>query len=190
MGPSSRNSASVLIAIVALGAAVAVAYVALTARLVPAGVQPEPGSSPIIVGRSPLLDRPAPDFALTDLDGRTVRLADYRGRPVLLYFWASWCIPCRTEFPVLAEAQKAHAVERLQILGVVYKDAAGPAREFMAAHGGTWPALLDPDGAAARAYIVHGAPTSYYVDRDGIVRAVSYGPAPRDVLEDQLRKIL
>ena len=153
-------------------------------------MQTEPGSSPIVVGRSPLLDKPAPALSLSDLDGRTVRLADYRGRPVLLYFWASWCIPCRTEFGLLADAQKAHAGQDLQILGVVYKDTAEPARQFMTAHRGTWPALLDPDGTAARAYAVPGAPTSYYLDRAGIVRAVSYGPAPRDVLDEQLAKIL
>lgn len=169
---------------------VAVGYLVLTARLATSGVQTEPGSSPIVVGRSPLLDKPAPALALPDLDGRTVRLADLRGRPVLLYFWASWCIPCRTEFGLLADAQRAHARRDLQIVGVVYKDTAEPARQFMTTHGGTWPALLDPDGAAARAYVVPGAPTSYYLDRDGIVRAVSYGPAPRDVLDQQLAKIL
>ena len=184
--PPSRAALAGLILCVAAAAA----YLVLTARLAPRGVQTQPGSSPIVVGRPPMLDKPAPELALTDLTGRTVRLADYRGQPVLLYFWASWCIPCRTEFGLLADAQKAHSQQNLQVLGVVYKDTAEPAREFMAAHGGTWPALLDPDGAVARAYAVPGAPTTYYLDRAGIVRAVSYGPAPRDVLDDQLGKIL
>jgi cytochrome c biogenesis protein CcmG/thiol:disulfide interchange protein DsbE len=186
MAPPSRAALAALLVCVAAAAT----FLVLTARLAPTGVQTQPGASPMVVGGSPLLDKPAPELALTDLTGRTVRLADYRGRPVLLYFWASWCIPCRTEFGLLADAQQAHAQQKLQILGVVYKDTAEPARQFMTAHDASWPALLDPDGAAARAYAVPGVPTSYYLDRAGLVRAVSYGPAPRDVLDDQLQKIL
>jgi cytochrome c biogenesis protein CcmG, thiol:disulfide interchange protein DsbE len=153
-------------------------------------VQAGPGSSPIVIGGSPLLGKPAPDFSLVDLDGHTVRLADYRGRPVVVNFWASWCIPCRAEFALFARARRAHQGEGMEILGVIYKDSPEAAGAFMKSHGGAWPGLIDPGGAVARAYIVPGAPTSYYIDRSGVVRAVSYGPPPEDVFENQLGKIL
>ncbi|MDQ3871233.1 MAG: TlpA family protein disulfide reductase [Chloroflexota bacterium] len=143
-----------------------------------------------MVGRSQLLDRPAPDFSLSDLDGRPTRLADYRGRPVIVNFWASWCVPCRTEFELFRDARTAHGGERLEILGVIYQDSPEAARRFVAQRHAAWPALVDPGGAVAAAYGVLGIPISFYLDRDGIVRAVSYGPPPSNVLDEQLDKIL
>ncbi len=163
---------------------------ALTTRLAGGRVQGGPGSSPIVVGRSPLLDRPAPDFALSDLDGRRIPLAAYRGRPVIVNFWASWCVPCRAEFDLFRDARTAHAREGLEILGVIYQDSPEAARAFAAQEKASWPALLDPGGSVARAYDVFGIPVSFYVDRTGIVRAVSYGPPPSNVLDEQLGKIL
>ncbi len=168
----------------------AVAFAALTAQLHGGQVQGGPGSSPIVVGRSPLLDRPAPDFTLRDLDGRPIRLADYRGRPVIVNFWASWCVPCRTEFELFREARAAHAEERLEILAVIYQDSPDAARRFATERDATWPALVDPGGSVAGAYGVLGIPISFYVDRAGFVRAVSYGPPPSNVLDEQLGKIL
>jgi cytochrome c biogenesis protein CcmG/thiol:disulfide interchange protein DsbE len=153
-------------------------------------VQGGPGSSPIVVGRSPLLDRPAPDFSLSDLEGRRISLADYRGRPVIVNFWASWCVPCRTEFGLFRDARAARASDGLEILGVIYQDSAEDARRFAAQERATWPALVDPGGSVARAYGVLGIPITFYIDRGGIVRAVSYGPPPSNVLDEQLAKIL
>ncbi len=145
-------------------------------------------SGPIVVG-SRLLDRPAPAFELTDLDGRTVRLADYAGRPVLVNFWASWCIPCRAEFPLLREVLARPDAGDLAVLGIVYRDNVDAAREFMRAHDANWPGLLDPREEAARAYGVTLPPLTFYIDREGIVRAVSYGPPPRATFEEYLARI-
>jgi cytochrome c biogenesis protein CcmG/thiol:disulfide interchange protein DsbE len=110
--------------------------------------------------------KPAPTFSTHDLDGHRVRLANYRGSLVVLNFWASWCVPCRHEFPLLAQAD---AREGVVVLGVVYNDSAANARKFMAEHGGTWPGLKD-DGRIAGAYRVGpGIPATILIDARGIV---------------------
>ncbi len=144
----------------------------------------------IVVGGHPLLDKPAPDFALADLEGRTVRLSEYRGRPVVVNFWASWCVPCKTEFPLFKAAHERHAESGLEILGVIHDDSLEDARAFAQQQGAAWPMLDDRDDAVWEAFRVQALPTTYYVDRDGIVRAVSFGPPPSGALDEQLEKIL
>ncbi|HEX9738536.1 MAG TPA: TlpA disulfide reductase family protein, partial [Candidatus Limnocylindria bacterium] len=86
----------------------------------------------------------APDFALADLDGEPVRLADYVGRPVIVNFWASWCLPaCAEEFPILAEALEVHADIGLAVIGIVYRDRSEAARAFGEQLGATWPLVMD-----------------------------------------------
>jgi cytochrome c biogenesis protein CcmG/thiol:disulfide interchange protein DsbE len=110
--------------------------------------------------------KPAPTFSTYDLNGKRVRLVDYRGSLVILNFWASYCLPCRHEFPLLAQAD---ARDRVTVLGVIYKDSAGNARKFMADHGGTWPGLKD-DGNIARAYGVgQGIPVTILIGPGGLV---------------------
>ena len=145
---------------------------------------------PTVIGGHPLQGKPAPDFELTDLDGRKVHLAGLRGRPVIVYFWASWCIPCRTEFPLLKGALEAHADDGLAVIGVVFEDSAENARGFMADYEAPWPAVMDPDHRVADAYRVHVPPLTFYVDATGIVRTVSFGPPPSGSLEGLLAKIL
>lgn len=150
-----------------------------------------PGSSPVVVGGSPLLDQPAPPIELATLDGAPISLAHYAGRPVIVNFWASWCGPCRDEFPLLVTTREAHADAGLEILGIVYKDVAESARAFAADQGAAWPLLADPDEAVYDAYKgVGGVPISFFIDGAGIVRAVSYGPLTEASLTTQLARIL
>jgi cytochrome c biogenesis protein CcmG/thiol:disulfide interchange protein DsbE len=146
---------------------------------------------PITISGSALLNQPAPDFALQTLDGsRTVRLADYRGRPVIVNFWASWCVPCREEFPLLRAVRAEHAGAGLEVLGIVHDDGPAAAQAFADSYLADWPLLLDPADSAWNAYRGVLVPITFYVDRAGVVRAVSFGPPPADVLEEQLAKIL
>jgi len=171
----------------------AIAAVAVIGAIVVAwGLSSALGGPPSIqVSRSPLLDKPAPKFELQTLDGTaSVRLSDYVGRPVMINFWASWCLPCRQEFPLLAGARSRHVNEGLEILGIVHDDGPQAAQQFAAQYGGTWPLLDDPADVAWHAYDGALVPITYYVDRAGIVRAVSYGPPPSGTLEEQLAKIL
>jgi cytochrome c biogenesis protein CcmG/thiol:disulfide interchange protein DsbE len=132
----------------------------------------------------------APELALTDLDGKPVRLSDYAGRPIVLNYWASWCGPCRDEFPLLKDAQAAHAADGLVVLGVLFKDDTAPAKDFMAKQGATWTSLADPDGTGAGAYRVVAPPTTFFIGRDGIVRDVAVGGMTADQLTRHLGTIL
>ncbi|MDQ1439518.1 MAG: cytochrome c biosis protein CcmG, thiol:disulfide interchange protein DsbE [Acidimicrobiaceae bacterium] len=129
----------------------------------------------------------APGFTTFDLDGKRVRLGDVH-EPVLLNFWASWCIPCRTEFPMLAKVNGHGA----RVLGVVFRDSTGDARAFMRDQHATWPGLLDPQSRIAAAYDVHpkpGIPVTYAIDAAGIVRAKHLGPLTEDDLSSLLAKL-
>ena len=132
----------------------------------------------------------APDFTLTDLDGRPVRLADLRGRPVIVNFWASWCGPCIEEFPLLREAATAHADDGLAIVGIVYQDRAEAARAFMDRYGGTWPAAMDPGDTVANAYGMLGPPQTYFIGRDGRIVARQIGQISAASLDEKLAAIL
>jgi cytochrome c biogenesis protein CcmG, thiol:disulfide interchange protein DsbE len=140
---------------------------------------------------SPLIGRPAPAFALATLDGATLTTADLAGRPYLLNFWASWCIPaCVDEHPVLLEARDRYG-ERLAIVGVLYQDSRADALDFLARYGdGGWPSLIDADGRLAIEYGVTGPPETYFVDANGIVRARHFGPMTTADLERRVTTLL
>jgi cytochrome c biogenesis protein CcmG/thiol:disulfide interchange protein DsbE len=151
---------------------------------------PQRDSGVVVIGADPNFNQPAPDFALQTVDGQTVTLSELRGKPVIVNFWASWCGPCREEFPLLVSAYQQYAPQGLQIVGVIHDDAAQTATDFARGYGATWPLALDPSDQAWNAFHAAFVPVSYYIDRDGIVRAVSYGPPPSGFLDDQIRQIL
>ena len=132
----------------------------------------------------------APTFALADLDGNPVTLAELRGRPVVVNFWASWCAPCVEEIPELQSAVVEHRDEGLAIIGIVYSDRSEAAREFMDRMGGGWPSVMDPGGEVARAYGIYGPPESFFVDREGIIRGRQIGQLSPADLDRQLATIL
>lgn len=132
----------------------------------------------------------APAFAVADLDGNPVRLADLRGRPVIVNFWASWCGPCIEEFPLLRDAAARHEADGLAVVGIVYRDRAESARDFMSRHGGTWRAAMDPGERVAAAYGVVGPPETYFIARDGTIVARNIGQVTPATLDAQLAAII
>ena len=139
---------------------------------------------------SPLVGRPMPEFSLVAMDGRAVTAESLRGRPALINFWASYCVPCRAEHEVLTAAQEAHG-DQLAIVGVLYEDRVEDARAFLARYGDAgWPNLLDPGGRLAIEFGVTGPPESFLIDADGIVRYKQFGPVTEEVLEQQLPPLL
>ncbi|MFP5341585.1 MAG: TlpA family protein disulfide reductase [Candidatus Limnocylindria bacterium] len=140
--------------------------------------------------QGPQIDRAAPDFRLESLDGRPAALSDLRGRPVVVNFWASWCIPCREEAPLLADAQSRYAGSGLQVLGVVFQDDAASARAFMERFALRYPGLLDPGGRTAIDYGVFGIPMTFVIDRGGTIRRVFLGPMAVGELRAAVEEIL
>jgi cytochrome c biogenesis protein CcmG/thiol:disulfide interchange protein DsbE len=149
-----------------------------------------PGASPVSVGGHPLYGQPAPEIDLQTFDGERVTLSSLRGRPVLVNFWASWCIPCRTEFPLMVETYAERADEGLEIMGILHDDTVEGGRAFAADQGATWPMLYDADDEAWDDYLGLGMPTSFFIDADGIVRAFSLGPFSEEGLPRQLATIM
>ena len=130
------------------------------------------------LGRTvPQVGDSAPEFSLVTIDGRTVTSADLAGRPYLLNFWASWCVPsCVDEHPVLIEAQQRYG-DQVTILGILYRDSPEAARTFLGTYGdGGWQHLADPGERLAGAWGVLGPPETFLVDADGRVAARRIGP--------------
>lgn len=149
-----------------------------------------PAPSAVLVGGSPLLDAPLPELVLQGLDGGTVRTSDLRGRPYIVNIWASWCIPCRDEFPQLVGAYGEYRDEGLEVLGIIHRDSPESAQRFATAQGATWPMVLDPDETAWKALIGIGVPQTYFVDAEGIVRWVNLGPFSAEGLAHGISRIL
>lgn len=138
----------------------------------------------------------APEFTLTTLEGQPMTLSELRGQPVLINFWATWCPPCRAEMPHLQVAYEAHRDQGLVLLAVDQMESAQVVAAFReqyairSANALTFPILLDSDGSVSVQYRVRAIPTSFFVDRDGIIRDTFLGPMNRALIEGKLASIL
>ena len=133
----------------------------------------------------------APDFALSKLSGDgTVKLSDYRGHPVVVNFWASWCHPCRKEFPLLAGARTKYKGDGLQIIGVSFRDIPSDARTFVKDQGAKWTFGRDDRGAVAKDYGVRAVPQTFFIDADGTIRERVFGITSAKDLDQTLKQIL
>ena len=134
----------------------------------------------------------APDKELQTLDGTgTGSIADYRGKWVLVNFWASWCEPCRSEAPALEAFQRAHAGEGFTVLGIDLDDATDDALAFVEQYGLTYPQLRDGDGEERRdAYGMTGFPESFLVDPEGRLALIHRGPVDEQMLQEQVAPLI
>ena len=132
----------------------------------------------------------APGFTVAGLDGTTHHLADYRGKVVVLNFWATWCIPCRAEMPDLEHEARVHRSDPVAILGMDWKEPAAPVKDFTSELGTTYTMLLDADGHPYNAYHVSALPTTFVIDRQGHIRKTRLGMASRDEIDTEIKAAL
>jgi cytochrome c biogenesis protein CcmG/thiol:disulfide interchange protein DsbE len=140
---------------------------------------------------APLVGKAAPPFSLARLsDGRQLSLADLRGQPLLLNFWSTWCIPCRTEHPVLVRGAQLYG-DQVQFVGIVYQDRNEVVEQWLDRYGGrAYPTLIDAGGKTAIAYGVYGVPETYFVDRSGVIRDKHVGSLDDTALQYYLSRIV
>jgi cytochrome c biogenesis protein CcmG/thiol:disulfide interchange protein DsbE len=131
----------------------------------------------------------APDIVGTTLDGQPFRLADLRGKPVIVNFWGPSCVPCRDEFPLFEAKLREHASDGLTVVGVLTDDAVAPAQEFIQEFDASWPTVEDPDKQIRSTYRVAARPQSYLIDPSGVIRSFQIGPFTDADFERQYAKI-
>jgi peroxiredoxin len=128
----------------------------------------------------------APDLELQNLQGESLRLSDFKGHPVMVNFWAVWCGFCLVEMPTMQEAYDAYRDQGFVILAVDVREDRARVSEFVAELGLTFPVLLDTDGSVTERYQVRGLPTSYFIDRDGVIIGTQVGPVDAPWIDEHL----
>lgn len=148
-------------------------------------------SSPSIGGTSKLQGQPAPDFSLAALDGKTVKLSDFRGKAVLLNFWATWCEPCKIEMPWFVDLQKKYGPQGLQVIGVAMDDASPKEiGEFAQKMSVNYPVLVGKEAVGDQYGGIPYLPSTFYISRDGKVVDRVFGLVSRSEIENNIQKAL
>lgn len=149
-------------------------------------------ATPQVADGGELIHQVAPDFALTNLNGTMVRLADFKGKVVLINVWATWCPPCVRETPRLVRLADEYTAHGLVVLGVnaTYQDTEADVRAFVAQQQMSYPVLLDPDNVVGLRYPTRLMPSTFLVDRAGLIRAVRVGEIDEQQLMEQISMLL
>lgn len=134
--------------------------------------------------------KPAPDFELATLDGKKVHLSDFKGKAVLLNFWATWCAPCKIEMPWFVELQKQYGPQGLQIIGVALDSEAPDIKKFADGVGVNYIILMGDDHIGNTYGGVQGLPATFYIGRDGKMVSRVFGLASHREIEDSIRAAL
>jgi len=135
----------------------------------------------------------APDFALKTTEGKEVRLSDFKGSAVLVNLWATWCPPCRAEMPTIETMYREYQSQGLVVLAVdmTYRDNPADVPPFIAQHSLTFPVLLDETGKVGTDYEMRSLPSTYFIDRAGIIREIVVGgPMAEALLRTRIEQIL
>ena len=133
----------------------------------------------------------APNFTLQTLDGRSVTLSALRGKVVLLNFWATWCSPCKAEMPALQRVYADEESRGLVVLAVTVERDAAAIDAFARQYGLTFTILRDPQAKVSVAYRVQGTPTTFFIDRRGIIRSVVVGgPMSEGLIRSKVEPLL
>jgi cytochrome c biogenesis protein CcmG/thiol:disulfide interchange protein DsbE len=141
---------------------------------------------------SPLDGRPAPDFTLTVLSthaASNIHLANFKGKPVMLNFWASWCDPCKHEAPLLETTWRRVQGQGIVFLGIDYQDTQSDGLSFLQHYGITYPNVVDVNGSTAINYGVTGIPETVFIDRHGVIVHKVIGELTEQTLDSNLQLI-
>ena len=152
-------------------------------------VGPDP-SSPLEAAQVGFL---APDFTLSSLHYQEISLANLKGGPIVLNFWASWCPPCKAEMPAFQEAFQEYSESDLQIIAInaTNQDSLTEVTQFIEEYEISFPIPLDQSGAVSKDYLVHSLPTTYFIDKNGIIKEIIIGgPIPLSLLRIQISQLL
>ena len=148
-------------------------------------------SDQAVLAGANLKGNPAPEFALQSLDGKTIHLADYRGKAVLLNFWATWCEPCKIEMPWFVELQNQYGPEGFQVVGIAMDDASQEdISKFARNMGVNYPILIGKEDVGDAYGGVQFLPATFYIGRDGKVMDKVFGLKGRSEIEDDIKKAL
>ena len=142
-------------------------------------------------GRPPQVGELAPDFALPNLEGQSISLSNFRGRGVLINFWASWCGPCIYEMPFIQEVDEEWSGKGLQVLAINMRESRSQVLEFIESNSFSFLVLLDEGGKVAERYYIRGIPSNIFIDKEGIIQAMKIGAFPsKEAVEKDLVKII
>ena len=155
-----------------------------------ASAELSPSSSAIPA--SPRAGFAAPDFTLSTLDGQTVTLSDYRGQIVMVNMWATWCPPCRAEMPAMQEIYEQNKDKGFVVLAInaTDQDDRKQVAAFVDEHQFTFPILMDEFGEVGQDYLVRSFPTTFFIDRDGIITSVvPGGPMKESTIQSKIDEL-
>jgi peroxiredoxin len=139
----------------------------------------------------PLIGFTAPEFTLETLDGQMLTLSDLRGQAVLVNFWATWCPACRAEMPAIQQVYDQYRDQGFMVLAVNLREGDAQVSAFAGQQGLTFPILMDRDGQVFARYRVKALPSSFFVDRAGVIRQVTVGgPMVRAFVESEVTPLL
>lgn len=145
----------------------------------------------ISIGGTPTIGDLAPDFTLKNLQGEEVSLSDFKGQPVLINFWATWCPPCRFEMPAIQKMYEQYQDEGFVVLAVDVEEPISTVKQYIEQGGYTFPVLLDYKGQVANGpYRIRAFPTSYFVDREGKIAVAHRGMMTEQILQQYIDRVL
>ena len=132
----------------------------------------------------------APDFTLALIKGGNFHLGDHKGKPVMINFFASWCLPCREEAPVLEKVIHEYGAKGVVFMGIAIDDTEDKMKDFMTRYGVTFPVGLDKTGVVQKSFGLYGIPTTYFINKQGIINYFHSGSVTEELLQHELDKLL
>ena len=133
---------------------------------------------------------PSPNFTLHLVGGVDFKLADYKGKPILINFFASWCLPCREEMPILEKIVNEYNPKGVVFLGIAVDDTEEKMKDFIAKYGVTFPVGLDKTASIQKSFGLYGIPTTYFIDKQGMINYFHSGSVTEELLHHELDKLL